>query len=216
MQCSTRTSFRFLHFALLDDLVFEIIGGGKAVGGADSSGVGSIGVGSTHSSSSRSVEADGIVRDDKYTVVGLLLLCEMVAVGPAAALGVTDRRGRSHRCHFGRSPPRLRVRRGGRRRGRRLRMHRRRRLRNLPLHLPRASRRRGHRLPRLPDVSYTPSVSGLASPLARLRPHQSTLSLYRQEYRSHLPRDSTSIRGYRQRPTTTAAHRRSKRSFYSS
>ena len=34
-----RTSFRFLLFALLDDIVFAIIGGGNAEGGADSSGV---------------------------------------------------------------------------------------------------------------------------------------------------------------------------------
>ena len=214
-----RTSFRLLHFALLDDLVFEIIGGGKAVGGAVSSSVGGIGVGSTHSSSSRSFEADEIVCDDKSTAVVLLLLCGMVAVGPAA-LGVTVPTGSSS------VPPPLplwplssEV----------ARKERRSPARTAPSHAsekssekcsssssPRVSPSRSPSPSATPDVSYTPSLSGLASPLARLRPHQSTLSLYRQEYRSHLPRDSTSIRGYRQRPTTTAAHRRSKRSFYSS
>ena len=71
--CATRGSFRSLLFALLDKLVFAIIGGGNAVGGADSSGVGGIGVGSTHSSSSRSVEVDEIVRDEKSTVANFLL-----------------------------------------------------------------------------------------------------------------------------------------------
>ena len=68
-----RGSFRFLLFALLDDSVFAMIGGGSAVRRVDSSGVGGVGVGSTHSLSSRSVEADEIVRDDeKSTVIGLL------------------------------------------------------------------------------------------------------------------------------------------------
>ena len=50
-----------------------MIGGGSAVRRVDSSGVGDVGVGSTHSLSSRSVEADEIVRDDeKSTVIGLL------------------------------------------------------------------------------------------------------------------------------------------------
>ena len=96
--CATRGAFRFLLFVLLDDLVFAIMGGGNAVGGADSRGVGGIGVGSTHSSSSRSVEEDEIVRDEKSTAVSfllLLLLCGMVAVGPAAALGVTGPTGSS-------------------------------------------------------------------------------------------------------------------------
>ena len=66
-----RGSSRFLLFAL-DNLVFAIIGGGKAVGGADSSGVGGIGVGSTHSSSSRSLEADEVVLDEK----GRLVMCD--------------------------------------------------------------------------------------------------------------------------------------------
>ena len=57
------------------------------MGGTGSRGVGGIGVGSTHSSSSRSIEADEIVRDEKSTTVGLLL-CGMVAVAPAVALGV--------------------------------------------------------------------------------------------------------------------------------
>ena len=50
-----------------------MIGGGNAVGVADSSGIDGIGVGSTHSSSSRSVDVDEIVRDEKYAAVGLLL-----------------------------------------------------------------------------------------------------------------------------------------------
>ena len=94
--CATRGSFRFLLFALLDDLVFAIIGSGNEVGGADSSGVGGIGVRSTHSSSSRSVEVDEIVRDEKSTADSfLLLLCGMVAVGSAAALGVMGPTGSS-------------------------------------------------------------------------------------------------------------------------
>ena len=72
--CATRGSFRFLLFVLLDDLVFAIIGGGNAVGGAESRGVGGIGVGSTHSSSSRSTEVDEIVREEKSTVVSFFLL----------------------------------------------------------------------------------------------------------------------------------------------
>ena len=66
-----RGSSRFLLFAL-DNLVFAIIGGGTAVGGADSSGVGGIGVESTHSSSSRSLEADEVVLDEK----GRLVMCD--------------------------------------------------------------------------------------------------------------------------------------------
>ena len=52
--CTSRGHLRFLLFALLDDLVFAMIGagGGNAVGGADSSGVGGTGIGSNHSSSS--------------------------------------------------------------------------------------------------------------------------------------------------------------------
>ena len=113
--CTTRGSFRFLLFALLDGLVFAMMGSVKAIGGAGSSGAGGMGVGSTHSSSSRSVEADEIVRNEKSTAVGLLL-CVMATVGPAAALGVMDRRGRlrcrHRRRHFSRSPGR-RVMRSG-------------------------------------------------------------------------------------------------------
>ena len=56
------------------------------MGGADLSGVGGICVGSTHSSSSRSVEADEIVRDEKSTAVGSLLSV-MVALGVTAPTG---------------------------------------------------------------------------------------------------------------------------------
>ena len=59
-----RGSFHFLLFALLDDLVFAMIGGWNVVGGADSSGVGGKDVGSTHSSWERSVEADEIALDE--------------------------------------------------------------------------------------------------------------------------------------------------------
>ena len=60
-----------------------MIGGGNTVGEADLRGVGGIGVGSTLSSSSRSVadyyileylENDDIVRGEKSTAVGLLLV----------------------------------------------------------------------------------------------------------------------------------------------
>ena len=89
-----------LHtLALLDDLVFAMIGGGNTVGEADLRGVGGIGVGSTLSSSSRSVadyyileylENDDIVRGEKSTAVGLLLVW-----GIASALDVMGPTGSS-------------------------------------------------------------------------------------------------------------------------
>ena len=167
-----------------------MIGGGSAVRRVDSSGVGGVGVGSTHSLSSRSVEADEIVRDDeKSTAIGLLcrrwgrrrwpLRADRVVLGAAAAATLAALGGRGPRAS---------------------------RLRNLLPRLRRRSRRRLG-LRRLPLRQLLLHQLQLQFRL-RLR----ALSLYRQACCPHLLQDPTSIRRYRQYPTT-GAHRQSGKSF---
>ena len=172
-----------------------------------------IGVGSTHSSSSRSVESDEIVREEKSTAVGLLLLLLCGMVGPPA-LGVTGPTGSSS------VPP------------------------PLPLWPLSEAARKERRSPAMtaPSPASKKSSDESSSSSSRVEPSPSgyhdvsyyyvtfaftsssspspttpsALSLYRPACRPRLPRDPTLIRGCRQRPTTTAARRRSRKSFYGS
>jgi hypothetical protein len=203
-----RASLRLRLFALLDDLVFAIIGGGNA-GGAVSSGVGGIGVGSTHSSSSRSVESDEIVREKSNAVS--LVLCGRVLVLVFAALGVTGPTGSSS------VPPPLPL---------------------WPLsEAGRKERRSGMTAPSpaskksseesssssscvspFPSgtTTGTTSASSSPSPSPAPTPTPESLSLSSDLRACHPrpPRDRTSTRGCRPRPTTTAVHQRSRKSFY--